>query len=149
MLEDPNQCTRFRHLLRQRHRQARWFNSARLRMHHHCPVCRQRFGRHQERDRHMLTHLPPWLFCPFLGCPWRGDRSYTLPTHWTKSHADFGEAPKTEDCKIYNPVSLLQSVIRGELLIEEMTAIAVQAARIRSQELEKVGIWEGEWGRRH
>jgi hypothetical protein len=33
------------------------------------PVCEQSFGRPQERDRHVQTHLPLWLFCRFLGCP--------------------------------------------------------------------------------
>jgi hypothetical protein len=113
-----------------------------------CPVCEQSFGRHQERDRHVRTHLPFWLFCPVLGCAWRSDRSYTLVTHWTENHPNFGEAPRPEDCKIYNPDPLVQSVVSGELLIEEATAIALQGVRIRAQEQDKVGIWEGEWGRR-
>jgi hypothetical protein len=113
-----------------------------------CPVCEQSFGRPQERNRHARTHLPLWLFCPFLGCSWRSDRSYTLATHWTENHSNFGEAPRPEDCKIYNPDPLVQSVISGELLIEEATAIALQAVRIQALEQHKVGIWEDEWGRR-
>ena len=112
-----------------------------------CPVCGQSFGRPAERNRHVRTHLPLWLYCPFLGCSWRGDRSYTLSTHWTEKHANFGEAPRPEDCKIYNPASLVQPVISGELVIEEATAIAVQAVRLRALEQDKVGIWEDEWGR--
>src|SRR6266850_2792338 len=112
-----------------------------------CPVCDQCFGRPAERNRHVRTHLPLWLYCPFLGCSWCSDRSYTLSRHWEEEHASFGEAPRPENCKIYNPDSLVQLVIRGELVIEEATAIAVQAVRIQALEQDKVGIWEDEWGR--
>jgi hypothetical protein len=112
-----------------------------------CPVCERSFGRLQERNRHVQTHMPLWLYCPSFGCSWRNDRPYALATHWTENHANFGEAPRPEDCKIYNPDPLVQSVISGELLIEEATEIALQAVRIRAQERNKDGIWEDEWGR--
>jgi hypothetical protein len=109
-----------------------------------CPVCEQGFGRVQERNRHVRKHLPFWLYCPFFGCSWRNDRPYILATHWAENHAYFGEAPRPEDCRIYNPDPLVQSVISGELLIEEATEIALQEVRIRAQEQNKVGIWEGQ-----
>src|SRR5579864_3080643 len=84
-----------------------------------CP-CGHIFGRPQERNRHVRTHLPYWLYCPFPGCSWRGNRSYGLSRHWAEWHAIFGEAPRPEDCKIYDP-DLVQFVLRGDLLIEEAT----------------------------
>lgn len=112
-----------------------------------CPVCEHSFRRTQERDRHVRTHLPYSLFCPFPGCSWRGDRPYTLPTHWTERHPNFGPAPNAEDCTLYKPDPLVQSLISGESLVEEIIAIALQAVRNRAQELGRVDILGDEWGR--
>jgi hypothetical protein len=112
-----------------------------------CPVCEQSFGRTQERDRHVRTHLPYSLFCSFPGCSWRGYRPYSLRPHWVERHANFGEAPRPEDCNLYNPDLLVQPIISGESLIDEVIAIALQTIRIRTQELGRVDILEDEWGR--
>jgi hypothetical protein len=112
-----------------------------------CPVCEHSFRRTQERDRHVRTHLPYSLFCPFPGCSWRGDRPYTLPAHWTERHPNFGASPDPEDCNLYKPDPLVQSIISGESLVEEMIVIALQMIRIRAQELGRVDILEDEWGR--
>ena len=68
--------------------------------------------------------------------------------HWSAIHADFGDAPRPKDCHIYNPGPLVQSVVSGESPIELVTAIALQAVNVRAPVLDKVGVWEGEWGRR-
>jgi hypothetical protein len=113
-----------------------------------CPVCGRNFGRPQERNRHVRTHLPYWFFCPFERCSWRGDRPCSLRMHWSTTHASFGEAPKPKNCKIYNPDLLVRSVISGESPIEVAIAIALQAVESRAQGLNKVGIWADMWGRR-
>jgi hypothetical protein len=110
-------------------------------------VCERSFGRPQERISHVLTHLPYWLFCPVLDCPWRGDRYYSLRQHWTQNHADFGEVPDPEQCSIYDPDLLVRSIVNRELLIEEVTETVLQVVRVRAQELDKVGVRQGEWGR--
>jgi hypothetical protein len=113
-----------------------------------CPACGRSFYRRRGRDLHIRTHLPYWIFCPFLGCPWRGDRPHTLSMHWTVGHTNFGEVPKLEDCKIYNPEPLVQSVVSGELSIEGMRAIALQQVKMRANVVDKAVIWEDDWGRR-
>jgi hypothetical protein len=113
-----------------------------------CPVtgCTKDFGRPQERDRHLLTYLPYWLFCPFPDCSWRGDRYNNLKNHWL-IHANTSLCPRIEDCKIYEPAPLVQSIVRGESLIE-VTATAISAVTSRAIELDKVGVWRDDWGHR-
>jgi len=113
-----------------------------------CPLCGLNFHRRQERDRHVGTYLPHWLFCPFDHCPWRGNRPYDLKTHWSTTHADFGQDTQLEDCIIYNPDPLVQSVVSGESSIEWVRELALQAVKIQAPVLGKHDIWEGEWGRR-
>lgn len=113
-----------------------------------CPICRRDFCRSQERDRHLRTFLPHWFFCPFPHCAWRGDRSFNLKRHWTTTHATFGEAPKPEDCKIYDPDPLVQLVVCGESPIEPVITIALREVQSRAQVLHKVGVWKDGWGRR-
>ena len=113
-----------------------------------CPICRLDFYRPQERDRHLRTFLPHWFFCPFPRCAWRGDRFFNLKKHWTATHATFSEAPKPEDCKIYDPEPLVQSVVRGESPIESVITTALQEVQTRAQVLHKVGIWKDGWGRK-
>jgi hypothetical protein len=112
-----------------------------------CPVCERSFRRPQERDRHVLTHLPYFLFCPLPDCSWRGDRPYCLRRHWTNHHAESGEVPDLEQCHIYDPDPLVPSLGNRVLLIEEVTEAVLQVVRVRAQELDKVGVWKGEWGR--
>lgn len=115
---------------------------------HQCPICRRIFRRPQERDRHLRTFLPHCLFCPFPRCGWRGDRSFDLRRHWTKTHTTFGEAPKPKECEIYDPDPLVRSVVCGESPIESVITIALGEVQSRAQVLNKVGIWKGGWGRR-
>jgi hypothetical protein len=113
-----------------------------------CPLCGRTFPRKQERDRHVGTYLPYCLFCPSDRCCWRGDRAYDLKTHWLTTHADLGKCPQPDDCRIYNPDPLVQSLISGNSTIGQVREIALQAVRIRAPELDKVGVWDDEWGRR-
>jgi hypothetical protein len=113
----------------------------------HCPICRRNFKRLQERNRHLRTFLPHSFFCPRPHCPWRGDRRCNLNKHWQTTHANFGEAPNPEDCKIYDPDPLVQSVVSGESPIELAITIALQEVQSRAQILDKVGVWKDGWGR--
>jgi len=75
-----------------------------------CPLCRRNFRRRQDRNQHIRTFLPHWVYCPFLHCPWRGDRQDNLKAHW-KTHANCGETLKQERCKIYDPALLVKSIV--------------------------------------
>lgn len=113
-----------------------------------CPLCGRNFIRRTERDRHVGTYLPHWIFCPLDCCSWRGNRAYDLKTHWLTTHADFGKDPQPDDCRIYNPDPLVQEVVSGESSIERVREIALQAVKIQAPVLGKHGVWEGEWGRK-
>jgi len=111
-----------------------------------CPLCRRNFRRGQDRNRHIRTFLPHWVYCPFPCCPWRGDRQDNLKAHW-KTHANCGQVLKQEQCKIYDPALLVKSVVDGELSIESAAYTALLEVERRAQELGKVGIWTNWWGR--
>ena len=110
-------------------------------------MCGRYFRRSQDRDRHIRTFLPHWVFCPFPLCPWRGDRQDNLKAHWKTAHADCDEVLKQEYCKIYDPIPLVKSVVCRELSIEFAAHNALLEVERRAQELGKLGIWTDWWGR--
>jgi hypothetical protein len=112
----------------------------------HCPICGRNFKRLQERNRHLRAFLPHWFFCPHPHCPWRGNRRCNLNKHWKTTHF-LGEAPNPENCRIYDPDPLVQSVVSGESPIELAITIALQEVQSRAQILDKVGVWKDGWGR--
>jgi hypothetical protein len=72
-----------------------------------------------------------------------------MKKHWSTIHATRTSPEfEREDCRIYDPDPLLQSVVSGESTIEVAIELALQAVEIRAQELDKVGIWDDGWGRR-
>ena len=111
-----------------------------------CPMCRRNFRRGQDRNRHIRTFLPHWVYCPFPLCPWRGDRQDNLKAHW-KTHAKCGQVLNQEHCKIYDPALLVKSVVDRELSIESAAYTALLEVERRARELGKVGIWTDWWGR--
>jgi hypothetical protein len=113
-----------------------------------CPLCGLNLHRRQERDRHVTTYLPHWLFCPFDQCAWRGNRPYDLKTHWSTTHPGFGQDTQLQNCIIYNPDPLVQSVVSGAESIEWAREFALQVVKIQAPVLGKQDIWVGEWGRR-
>jgi len=112
-----------------------------------CPMCGRNFRRSQDRDRHIRTFLPHWVFCPFPLCPWRGDRQDNLKAHWTTAHANCGQVLQQEHCKIYDPHPLVRSVACRELGIETAAYTALLEVERRAQVLGKFGIWTDWWGR--
>ena len=112
-----------------------------------CPLCGRNFRRNQDRNRHIRTFLPHWVYCPFPRCPWRGDRQDNLKAHWKTAHAKCGQVLKQDNCKIYDPALLVKSVVGRELSIESAAHTALLEVERRAQELGKVGIWTDWWGR--
>ena len=109
--------------------------------HNLCPICR----RYQDCERHGVS-LSHWVYCPFSRCPWRGDRQDNL-RNWKTAHANCGQVPKQEHCKIYDPGLLARSVACGKLSIESATYPVLLEVERRAQELGKVSIWADWWGR--
>jgi hypothetical protein len=113
-----------------------------------CPICNKDFGRVQERDRHLRTFLPHWLFCPFELCPWRGKRYFNLKEHWDSAHASGQALPMQEHCEIYDTDRFVKLI-----LCQLSTESAAEEARLeverRAHELDKALIWADGWGRRH
>jgi hypothetical protein len=112
-----------------------------------CPLCGRNFRRSQDRNRHIRTFLPHWVYCPFPRCPWRGDRPDNLRAHWKTSHAKCGQVLNQEHCKIYDPALLVKSVVDRESSIESAAYVALLEVERRAQELGKIGIWTDWWGR--
>jgi len=49
---------------------------------------------------------------------------------------------------IYNPDPLVKLVDWDALTVQSASEISLSIVGIRAKELNKVGVWEGEWGRR-
>jgi len=114
-----------------------------------CPICDKDFGRVQERDRHLRTFLPHWLFCPVKLCSWRGNRYFNFKEHWESMHASSSQAlPTQEHCEIYDPDRFVKLILR-QLSTESAAEEARLEVERRSYELDKGLIWADGWGRRH
>ncbi|KAI9463800.1 hypothetical protein F5148DRAFT_193588 [Russula earlei] len=113
-----------------------------------CPNCNRRFQRRQERDRHLLIHLPYSIYCPSLHCAWRGDRTYGLARHWRNIHANYGPVPQWQQSQIYDPARLVRLILCGALTVEDAASIALSIVALRAMELNKVELWQNGWGRR-
>ncbi|KAI9452223.1 hypothetical protein BJY52DRAFT_1294184 [Lactarius psammicola] len=70
------------------------------------------FSRWKELKRHLVSHLPQWIYCPFPGCQWRGRRVYQFRNHWRYQHLKHpGDTPTQSQFAIYDPfvfVDLIQ-----------------------------------------
>ena len=104
--------------------------------------------RKQELERHRLTHLPCWIHCPSLDCPWRGDRSDAFRRHWVVNHNDEGPVPVRKEFEIYNPTHLLQSVKEDVLTLDEAAEYACAMVEEKALKIGKEDIWRDLWGRR-
>ena len=120
---------------------------------HPCPICARIFKRPQERNRHLRTFLPHWIYCPFSrsNCPYRCDRRDNLASHWRKKHADSGQILPSQEhqYQIYDPDPLVASVLSGRMSMELVAEIALSDIEMRAQELGKGDAWARNWwGRR-
>ena len=112
-----------------------------------CPVptCKSKrsWGRHQEFDRHVLTHLPHSICCPHKSCPWRGSRRYAVKDHWGSKHPD-EQAPdldSPEAFTIYDAKPLVQRLINKEVTLEQAKDEADALVREKAVELGKWDLW--------
>lgn len=113
-----------------------------------CPICPSSFRRWQDQERHMLLHLPYWIYCPNPGCSWRGDRPDVFKKHWGADHPSSSQEPDKNGFTIYDPEPLIEGILEGSILIEEAQSRAVLEVRRRTQELDKLELWDNCWGRK-
>src|SRR6266852_1240916 len=79
-----------------------------------CIICGSEFFRMQERNRHVESHLPHSILCPFRGCKWTGRRQWDFQEHWRKKHPGPGQAPREDTNEIYNTKDFVKSILAGE-----------------------------------
>lgn len=115
-----------------------------------CPVpgCLSWFQRPQERNRHLLTHLPHWIHCPAPGCSWRGDRLSAFRRHWSNGHPSSSQELGEDQCKIYDPLPLVEKIVRGSLCIQAAKGVAISMVKGKGIELDKWELCENPWGRK-
>ena len=111
------------------------------------PGCLSSFDRPQERKRHLLTHLPHWVHCPFPGCCWRGNRLSVFKRHWGNSHPPSSQDLEEDQFKAYDPGPLVEMIEEGSLSVEEAKNRAMTMVKEKASELGKQELWENPWGR--
>lgn len=112
------------------------------------PDCLASFDRPQERRRHLSTHLPHWIHCPYPGCWWRGDRLDVFRGHLGNSHPPSSQDLDEGQFKTYDPWPLIERIEDGSLSVEEAKNYAMRMVREKGSELGKQELWENPWGRK-
>jgi len=112
------------------------------------PGCPSSFERPQERKRHLLSHLPHWIHCPYPGCCWRGNRPNVFRRHWANSHPPSGQDLDEGQFKAYDPWPLVEGIEEGSLSVEEAKNHAMSMVKEKASELGKQELWENPWGRK-
>ncbi|KAI9452212.1 hypothetical protein BJY52DRAFT_1294127 [Lactarius psammicola] len=90
-----------------------------------CPVhgCSVRFGRLQERNRHIPSHLPYWIGCSFGACTWRGYRDDTIRKHLCDKHQTTRQGEHWH--QIYDPWPLVDQIVGNTISIEDAKQLAI------------------------
>ena len=113
-----------------------------------CSECRVSFSRQQEQDRHFQSfHLPCWIFCPYPGCRWRGDRVDEFQRHLTTRKC--GPRPAREQqFQIYN-VKMVMNWIKESQgdFISTAQDFAMDLVKERALELGRQEWVDDPWGR--
>jgi len=116
-----------------------------------CVACGKSAGRQQELDRHYQSfHLPSWIFCPYPGCQWRGNRVDEFQAHLGQQKC--GEQPAQEqEYQIYNVKMVLDWIksLQGNGVLSTAQNIAVDAVKERALELGEQEWLKNPWGRSH
>ena len=78
-----------------------------------CRICAAKFGRVQERNRHIESHLPHSILCLYQACNWTGRRQWDFKEHWRRKHSEAGQVPKEHENEIYEPKDYVTSIVDG------------------------------------
>src|SRR5258707_10543075 len=99
-----------------------------------CPVCQKTYGRVQERDRHIESHLPHSRICPFQGCTWTGRRQWDFKEHREKKHSETGQVPVRDAVGLYDPRESVKMILDGTPVVN----VARSAFRKAQESLERL-----------
>jgi hypothetical protein len=118
----------------------------------HCLVsdCSSSFFRLQDRKRHLLAHLPPWIHCAYPGCSWKGNRPSAFKNHWSAnpSHPSSSQDLEKGQSIIYDPFPLVESIEEGTLSIHDARKRAMSTVRVKALELGMPGLCDDTRGRK-
>ena len=78
-----------------------------------CNICGKKFGRMQERNRHLASYLPHSILCPFQGCPWTGRRQSDFKGHLKKKHPDSDQVPMVHAIELYDRREFVKKILGG------------------------------------
>ena len=114
----------------------------------HWQCCDREYKSKQDLDRHHHTHLPYWIHCPSLDCPWRGDRPDVFKEHWVVKHNYEGPVPVQKEYETYKPMDVLRRIRQGGLNFDEATKYACILVEEKAREIGKQDVWGDLWVRR-
>jgi hypothetical protein len=116
-----------------------------------CPACGVKFTRWQDRDRHIVTHLPHWIHCPLPHCAWRGNRVKSINLHWKRQdhlqyHESYGNTPRLEQFQIFNPQEFVAQIKDGTISASDAAVLALIIVGVKAKQLQKSSMSENPWG---
>ena len=116
-----------------------------------CPHCRLKFTRCQDRSRHILTHLPHWIYCPLPHCAWRGNRIKSIKQHWKRQdhlqyHEFYGRTLRREQFAIFEPQELVNQIKVGTIYTDDAAFQALNSVLVKAYQLQKSSMRENPWG---
>ena len=103
-----------------------------------CPLCNVESARPQERNRHLLTHLPCWIACSFDACRWRGDRRDNLKKHFRDVHQTIMQ--DQDGYRLYDTKPLVDGIVKGSMSIEDAEQRAIKEIKEMAVVLSDLGV---------
>ena len=97
-------------------------------------------NRSQDLDRHIQSfHLPPFVYCSYLGCTWRGCRTDELHTHFQRHLEPNQESAELTEYLIYDVKMILDCIKDADSddYIRSAQDLAINLVRQRAGELGK------------
>lgn len=100
-------------------------------------------GRLQELERHVLKHLPHYIYCPRPDCNWRGNRRYSLMDHYKKQHpvGEVLDRDSPDAFTIYDGKRLAKRLVNREVTLKQAIGEADAFVRTKAGELGKRAMW--------
>ncbi|KAI9452219.1 hypothetical protein BJY52DRAFT_946770 [Lactarius psammicola] len=113
------------------------------------PTCLTRFRRWQDRDRHLLSHLPHRIHCPLLDCQWRGNRVNVFVKHWETNHSGQpGGTPGPSEFIVYDTKVFVNLINNGIISVDVAGKCALDLVHMKANQLRKLSLSSNPWGHR-